>query len=201
MEAAVTPALNSIALVAISVLAIWLDLTSRRIPNYITLPFMITGLVYHTWPGCGEGLFFSLAGLLLGLSLLLLPFAMGGVGGGDVKYLASTGALQGASFVFATFLVGAVLGGLFSLAYLTIKGRLSLTLRRLGGVAFTPLFRVLGLSLKSELFFRAAQWFSPPSIKKEEKLYLPYGVPIAIGALLTLSGLAQRYLPGLFFWQ
>lgn len=195
------PALNDLALLALSLLAIWLDLTRRKIPNLLTLPFMIAGLLYHALFGGWGGLWFALAGLLAGLALLLLPFALGGVGGGDVKYLGAAGALQGASFVVAAFLVGAVLGGLLSLGYLIVRGRLGLTLRRLGGLILAPLFRQLGLVLKADFFFRAAAWFSPPAAREEEKLYLPYGVPIAIGALLTVSGLVQRYLPALFFWQ
>jgi prepilin peptidase CpaA len=193
-------ALNDLALVALSVLAIWLDLTRRKIPNLLTLPFMLAGLVYHALFHGWGGLWFALVGLLVGLLLLLLPFALGGVGGGDVKYLGAVGALQGASFVVAAFLIGAVLGGLLSLGYLAVKGRLGLTLRRLSGFLFTPLFRTLGLSFGSDRLFKIAAWFSPPP-DELPKLFLPYGVPIAIGALLTVSGLVQRYLPGLLLWQ
>jgi prepilin peptidase CpaA len=146
-------------------------------------------------------LFFSLVGLAVGLGLLLLPFATGGIGGGDVKYLGAVGALQGAVFTLATLIIGAGLGGICALVLLAVKGRLGITLRRLGGLVLAPLLRMIGLSLKSDLFFRAAAWFSPPPVGEEQPLTFPYGVPIAIGALLVLSGLAESWLPGLFFRQ
>jgi prepilin peptidase CpaA len=193
-------ALNDLALVALSVPAIWLDLTSRKIPNLLTLPFIAIGLLYHLWTGGWAGLFFSLVGLAAGLGLLLLPFATGGIGGGDVKYLGAVGALQGAGFTLATLIIGAGLGGICALVLLAVKGRLGITLRRLSGFLFTPLFRTLGLSFGSDRLFKIAAWFSPPP-DELPKLFLPYGVPIAIGALLVLSGLAESWLPGLFFRQ
>jgi len=154
-------ALNDLALVALSVPAIWLDLTSRKIPNLLTLPFIAIGLLYHLWTGGWEGLFFSLVGLAVGLGLLLLPFATGGIGGGDVKYLGAVGALQGAGFTLATLIIGAGLGGICALVLLAVKGRLGRTLRRLSGFLFTPLFRTLGLSFGSDRLFKIAAWFSP----------------------------------------
>ena len=162
---------------------------------------MLAGLIYFAFIGGWNGVLFSLAGLLAGSALLLIPFILGGMGGGDVKLLGAIGALQGASFVLAAFLVGAILGGMLSIIYLAVKGRLGLILRRLGGVVVIPLLTATGFSLKAEIVMKIEQWFSPAGAREEEKLYLPYGVPLATGVLLTLSGLAQRYLPGLFLWQ
>ncbi len=194
------PALNDLALVALSILAIYLDLTRRKIPNLLTFPFMLAGLLYHLLLSGPGGLWFSLSGLLVGVGLLLLPFALGGVGGGDVKYLGAVGALQGAGFAVAALIIGAALGGIMALIYLAINGRLGVTLRRLSGFVFTPLFRTLGLSFGSDRLLGIAAWFAPPA-DGLPKLFLPYGVPIAIGALLKVSGLAELYLPGLLLWQ
>jgi prepilin peptidase CpaA len=200
-KAGINLALHDLALILLSISAVYLDLTRKKIPNLLTLPFIAIGLLYHLWTGGWAGLFFSLVGLAAGLGLLLLPFATGGIGGGDVKYLGAVGALQGAGFTLATLIIGAGLGGICALVLLAVKGRLGITLRRLGGLVLAPLLRMIGLSLKSDLFFRAAAWFSPPPVGEEQPLTFPYGVPIAIGALLVLSGLAESWLPGLFFRQ
>jgi prepilin peptidase CpaA len=194
-------AVHNLALILLSIGAVYLDLTRKKIPNLLTLPFIAAGLLYHLWTGGWEGLFFGLAGLLVGLALLLLPFALGGIGGGDVKYLGAVGALQGAGFAITTLIIGAGLGGICALVLLAVKGRLGKTLRRIGGIVLAPLLRMIGLSLEADFFFRAAAWFSPPPVGEEQPLTFPYGVPIAIGALLVLSGLAESYLPGLFFRQ
>ena len=73
------------------------DFRFQRIPNYITVPSAVIALVFNMAAGmfgspeyCGlAGLLASLAGFALGMALLFLPFAMGGGGAGDVKFLAA----------------------------------------------------------------------------------------------------------------
>ena len=71
------------------------DLRSRRIPNWLVLPFLVAGIVVsgvsHGWHGIGQ----SLMGLALGGVLFGLLYWMGGMGMGDVKLLAAIGAWIG----------------------------------------------------------------------------------------------------------
>jgi prepilin peptidase CpaA len=46
--------------------------------------------------------------------LLVIPFALGGIGAGDVKLLGIIGALKGPDFVFIAFLAAAITGGIMS---------------------------------------------------------------------------------------
>lgn len=91
------------------------DLRTGRIPNKITFPCMLVGLAINTWC-CGlVGLRDSFYGIAVGVLLLIIPFALGGMGAGDVKMLAAIGAINGSKFVFYVFLYGAVAGGAISL--------------------------------------------------------------------------------------
>ncbi len=58
-----------------------------------------------------DGVLGSFLGFLLGGSLLLLPFLLSGMGGGDVKAMAALGALLGPPAIFQTFLYTALIGG------------------------------------------------------------------------------------------
>ena len=71
------------------------DLRSRRIPNWLTGGAATMALAYHLWTGGPSALLLSLAGLLVGGAIFFLPFALGGLGGGDVKLLAALGAWAG----------------------------------------------------------------------------------------------------------
>ena len=105
----------SLALCLFLLPSMLLDLKCRRIPNWLTLPAILTGLVLHTWLSGRDGFFFSASGLAIGIGLLILPFAMGGMGGGDVKLLGAIGALTGPVVVLKVFFVSAVLGLVVSL--------------------------------------------------------------------------------------
>jgi prepilin peptidase CpaA len=200
-EFAMVPGINGAALVILSALAVYFDLVRHKIPNFLTFPAMLLGLLYHALGGGWSGLRFALAGLLLGVALLLIPFAMGGMGGGDVKFLAAVGALQGAGFVLAAALLAALIGGAAALLSLLLRRRLWITLRRMILALLHRFFTFLAARLPLSSLHRLAQRLAPPPAERAgEKLYLPYGVPLALGALLTLSGLVQKYIPGLITW-
>ena len=102
------------------------DLRSSRVPNLITFPLALFGLVFHTIADSGNGIVFSLEGLCLGFGLLLGFYVYGGMGAGDVKLLAAVGAVVGPLNVFVGFLFAALLGGLYAVAimvwYLGLSG-------------------------------------------------------------------------------
>jgi prepilin peptidase CpaA len=92
------------------------DLRSGRIPNLLTFPAILTGLIYHTAANGLAGLALSSLGLLSGIALLLVPYSMGGMGAGDVKLMGAVGSFLGASATFEAFLFTAIFGGVYALA-------------------------------------------------------------------------------------
>jgi prepilin peptidase CpaA len=92
------------------------DVQSSRVPNLLTFPLSVVGLLFHAFSSEGQGILFSLEGLGLGLALLLIFYSYGGMGAGDVKLLAAIGAVVGPSHVFIAFLFTALLGGLYAFA-------------------------------------------------------------------------------------
>ncbi len=103
---------------------LYMDLRESRIPNVLTVTAALLGLIAHLITNGWYGLLTSLQGLLVGFILLLIPFLLGGIGGGDVKFLAAMGAIMGPSFVFRSCLYGAAVGGLISLYLLITEKRL-----------------------------------------------------------------------------
>ncbi|MEZ6069711.1 MAG: A24 family peptidase [Pirellulales bacterium] len=85
------------------------DLHSRRIPNWLTVPMAACGLTFHALAPAGFGLGSSLLGLLVGFSLLLVPYVVGGGGAGDVKLLAAAGAWLGWKLLLVAFVMSILL--------------------------------------------------------------------------------------------
>ncbi|MHC4403739.1 MAG: A24 family peptidase [Planctomycetota bacterium] len=86
------------------------DMRTRRIPNYLTVPAALTGLLYHSFASSGMGPWASLGGFALGFGLLLIPWLLGGGGMGDVKMLAALGAWLGPKRMLIAFAASAVVG-------------------------------------------------------------------------------------------
>ena len=98
------------------------DLRSRRIPNWLVLPFLVAGVAacawLHGWHGVGQ----SLAGAGLGILLFGLFFLMGGMGAGDVKLCAAVGAWIGPSQLMVALVLTGLAGGAMVLGWAAWSG-------------------------------------------------------------------------------
>lgn len=99
------------------------DVAHRRVPNRLNLAILAMGLMWRaTAFGGWEGVPAALAGVGVGLALLIVPFAAGWVGAGDVKLLAALGAWLGPSAAGLTGLCGLAGGGLLAAAIAVRSG-------------------------------------------------------------------------------
>ena len=101
-------------LIAIMLIATFTDIISHRIPNMLIVPALSVALLIGGYTAGAGGLLMCLAGLGVGLAMLLPMYAMGMMGAGDVKLLGVAGAFlgpQGALIAgLTTFIAGAILG-------------------------------------------------------------------------------------------
>src|ERR1700721_1656213 len=100
------------------------DLRSRRIPNWLVLPFLAAGIVAsfvpRSWHGIGIGQ--SLEGAGLGLLLFGVLAVMGGMGMGDVKLCAAIGAWIGPAQLVVALVVTGIAGGVMALCWAAAGG-------------------------------------------------------------------------------
>jgi prepilin peptidase CpaA len=148
------------------------DLRSRKIPNWLTLPFLLAGLVVSVWTGGLHGLEKSLAGLAVGVAFFAVLCLMGGMGMGDVKLCAAIGAWIGPSQMVIALVVTGIVGGVMALCWAIFGGFLGEMLNGTGDL-------LLGWK---ERGYRTnpALSLSNPSARK-----LPYAPAIAIGTLAS----------------
>lgn len=103
-----------ICLMAVLAAAVIIDVKSHRIPNVLLFPALAFSLMLNAAVGGVDGLLGSLAGLVLGIAMLLPLYVMGGMGAGDVKLLGVVGSFLGpwATVVagMATMIAGAIVG-------------------------------------------------------------------------------------------
>jgi prepilin peptidase CpaA len=146
--------------VGVLAIATFTDLRSRRIPNWLVLPFLALGLGVSVWLHGWSGLWQSLGGIAVGGLIFLVLALMGGMGMGDVKLCAAIGAWIGPSQMFFALLLTAMAGGLIALGWVAVK-------------AF--------LNWKRQGFHRA----DGPVLPKLLAHKIPYAPAIAIGTLIS----------------
>ncbi len=150
------------------------DLKCRKIPNWLTFPGIMAGIILNLLFNPRDW-YFPFLGLIAGFLILIIPFVMGGIGAGDVKLLMALGAFLGAGAVIRIGLYGAVAGGLISLAAL-VKHRGFQYIKAKIYLIFT--FR---WSLKNRQQIQAES--------QRPKIFIPYGLAIFFGFLASMFGM------------
>jgi prepilin peptidase CpaA len=91
------------------------DLWSRRVPNPLTLGVAALGLTLAVLRLSGLSPMAAVAGMGLGLLLMLPGHVIGATGAGDVKLLAALGTMLGPRGVVVAFVYAALAGGILAL--------------------------------------------------------------------------------------
>jgi prepilin peptidase CpaA len=149
------------------------DVKSRRIPNLLTGPAILAGLVLHAATGGWHGLWTSLlAGLICGVVFLFF-YVAGGMGAGDVKLMIAVGVLGGLPHIAYLLALTAIAGGVMGLVLALSRGRLKQTLANVGALA--QHHTSAGIAPHPEM-----------NVRNASMLRLPYGLAIAAGCCATL---------------
>jgi prepilin peptidase CpaA len=121
------------------------------------------------------GLLTAFLGLLVGAGLLFIPFALGGMGPGDVKLMAAVGAFLGPPGALWAVLMTGVSGGVLAVVWAALHGRLARTFQRTG--------KLVGAVVDPR---RRAEQGGMPTLEKDASWSIPYAVAIAFGVALSL---------------
>lgn len=185
---------------AAMILSAVIDWWKFKVPNWLTFPIIFSGwafglihtLGYHLVPGDGiGGIGSALAGTAVG-SLLLLAYAIGGMGAGDVKMCMGFGAWIGAYYgieggatgiILIALCVGIMVGGVIALIMIALRMQFRQNLEHTR-VILMDLVTTGSLSMIAQKAHeRRPRWHR-----------LPYGVPLCIGFVVYLW-YAQPELP------
>ncbi|MPM26044.1 hypothetical protein SDC9_72545 [bioreactor metagenome] len=180
---------NILLLMLVSLSAAF-DAKERRIPNKITFMGIIVGLLFNLITGGWTGLINSFLGLLAGIAIFFIPFAVGGMGAGDVKLMGAIGALMGWRFSMETAIYSALVGGVMVFVYLVYTRKMRDILSGMLLALVQVLNHIIQKRGYSEKLMRAEQKFYKNG-HEYKKIYIPYGVAIAGGTVLVLLAYSQ----------
>ena len=159
--------------IVISLIACVTDLRTRRIPNVLTFGAALGGLVAHTALEGTTGALTAGGGLLTGLLVFLPFFALGGMGGGDVKLLAALGAWLGSYETLYLALYSAAAGGPLALVVAFARGYLRTALANV--LEMLRYWRMAGIRPVPHL-----------TLDTPDAPRLAYALPMFLGLVVTL---------------
>lgn len=103
-----------ILIVGASIIAAATDVWKFKVYNALTLPLTVSAFFFYGWIEGSEGLLTSFGGFVVAFGLFILPYAMGAVGAGDVKFVAAMGAWLGAPATVQIVLFGCLFAGVYA---------------------------------------------------------------------------------------
>ena len=158
--------------VLVVIMAAVIDIHSRRVPNWLSLPFLAAGVLVSAlregWPGAVS----SMAGIGLAIAVLGVLCYLRGMGMGDLKLLAGVGAWVGPGQLVLALVATGLVGGFLAVGYAMWHGSLGASL---DGV--TELIR--GFPRRG---FRPNRTIT---LDNAAALKMPYAPAIAIGTIFS----------------
>lgn len=161
--------LLNIILVTFLLICSFTDIAYRKVLNLISYPTIFSGIVLNTFFYGFNGLKDSVLGALLGCTMLIGFFLIGGMGAGDVKFMMAVGALKGWNFTLFGGIYGIIIAGIFAIIIMAYKGTLTKSLKKVYQ------FFVFLFGLKTVV-----------PIDKESTIHLPYCFFLSLGMFLQL---------------
>lgn len=155
------------------------DCTSRRIPNWLTYTLVLSGIVQSVVAPAAVGVGGAVLGMGVGFALTFVFFAVGAMGGGDVKLLTGVGAWLGPLGVLLVFVLEALVGMVQAVLQAIAQKRLGVVLRNSAAVAGTLVAGSGDLGLASLPEPGGAGG-------RAMKQVLPYSVPVLIATALVV---------------
>ncbi|SRR5260370_41529345 len=148
------------------------DIVWRRIPNWLSLPALVAGVIASAAVDGVSGLERSLGGFVLAVLIVGILCWLRSMGMGDLKLFAAVGAWIGPDALMFAFVITGMAGGIMAVAYALWKGRLSATLDE-AALLLTP----AGLQRP-----RNGKAYT---VTDRRALTIPYAPAIAIGVVIS----------------
>jgi prepilin peptidase CpaA len=161
---------------AVLIAAAATDIRSRRIPNWLVVPFLLAGVFVGIWTQGWAGLERSMAGISLAAATFGTLCYLRGMGMGDLKLCAAIGAWIGPAQLVCALVATAIAGGILAVMY-------ALWHKSLGKCLDGTADLWAGFSAQGLRPNRTITLDNPHALK------LPYAVAIAIGTIFSFYAL------------
>jgi len=153
-------------------LAAAIDIFTRRIPNWLSLPYLAVGIAVSGFSGGPAGLARSLEGIGIAVGVTGILCYLRALGMGDLKLLAAVGAWIGPGQLVMALVVTGMAGGFLAVGYALWRGSLK---KALGGT----------LRLIVEMPRRPFRPHPTLALGHAAAASIPYAPAIALGTMFS----------------
>jgi prepilin peptidase CpaA len=150
------------------------DIRERKIPNRLTGPALLSGLLLHLAVDGVHGVGAAALAAFIAGGIFMIFHIAGGMGAGDVKLMAALGSLSSTGDVRNLLMATMITGALLALGLAAWRGALRKTLRNMAVLLAHHTHN--GIAPHPEL-----------NVSNDKTLRLPYAVPMAVASALVFA--------------
>ncbi|PAV28973.1 hypothetical protein CIL05_13410 [Virgibacillus profundi] len=107
-----------IILIILLLAVAYYDIAHQRIPNWLSMSGVLTGIIYHLAFNQLDGFIHAVSGALVGGVILLILYIFKAIGAGDVKLFAAIGAITGVLFTLYAIMYSIIFAGIIGIIVL-----------------------------------------------------------------------------------
>lgn len=160
--------LNIIIITFLSLCGIY-DFKTRRIPNYLTFPFIIIALLYNIMTGNTK---LALIGLAVSFLIGNIFFILNGVGGGDVKLMMGIATLLGLRSFIDILFISSFIGVIWGIAIMIQN--------------YLKIININSRDILYQIYMFKDSFKEQLLIKdKSKKVLIPFGTCLMIGTFIV----------------
>jgi prepilin peptidase CpaA len=159
-------------ILALLVIATVVDIHSRRIPNWLVLPFLAAGVIVNTASYGVRGLGRSMGGIALAVAITGVLCWLRGMGMGDLKLCAAVGGWIGPGQLGIALVATGLAGGVLALVWAAWHGSLGESLEGAG-------------DLVSAFWTKGVRPHPSMVLDNPSARSMPYAPAIAIGTIFS----------------
>jgi prepilin peptidase CpaA len=159
--------------VTVTSLSVFFDLRVRRIPNWLILFGLGAGLILNLYRGTSQ-FSYSAIGFFGGIGIFIIPFSLGWIGAGDVKYFGVIGALLGVKWLPRVLFYSAIAAGIIAIGAVLV-GRCRLGFLKSAWIECKIAALSFGRILPETVNTRVSKG----------AYSLPWGVALSVGTILA----------------
>ncbi len=166
------------------IVASFTDINRFKVYNALTFPLFFAGLAFGAITAGWSGLGFAFGGAGTGLAILLIPYLMGGLGAGDVKFVMAIGTWLGGWLALISILVGCAVLLIYYMAIIARRERWSGLMANLNLMALR--LRYFGNNLVLGDRFETVQAAAGDPQSSSRGRLIPFSAMMSVGVCIVL---------------
>ena len=160
------------------------DITRFKVYNHLNFPLFFAGIFFHGFLWGMHGVSSAMTGSLIGFAILFVPYLLGGLGAGDVKFVMAIGAWIGVQEVLDGVVFGCIALLIYYVLIISVRVETDGIVSKLRQMLFGLVHYCRNFSLPERT--ETVQQLARSGDSRKRRQLIPFSAMMSIGMCVSL---------------